>query len=74
MMMTETRRIVERGPVGGEGAQAGGNGLLPAIEPAIASSGVRKRKRPISMTKPPVALYKLVLVVRPAKAEPLLAF
>ena len=46
--------------------------FLAARLPATASSGSRKRKRPISIARPIVRLYQGVFAVMPAKALPLL--
>ena len=46
--------------------------FLAARLPATASSGMRIRKRPISIARPIVRLYQGVLALMPANALPLL--
>ena len=62
----------EQRAVGGESAAGDRHLLLAARLPAAASSGIRNRKRPISMARPRVRLYQGVLALRPANALPLL--
>ena len=45
---------------------------LRTSEPAMARTGIMRKKRPISMHSPSVVWYQLLVTVRPAKAEPLL--
>src|ERR1700683_532165 len=49
-------------------------GTLPCLarEPARPRAKISGANRPSSMTTPPIVLYQIVFVVRPAKAEPLL--
>ncbi len=58
-------------PVGNVPADTGTACLRPS-EPAMASTGTIRKKRPTSMQRPSVVLNQLVLAVRPANAEPLL--
>ena len=44
--------------------------FFPAMEPAIAISGVTNEKRPMNMATPPVTLYQLVLVRQAAEGRP----
>ncbi len=47
-------------------------GGLRTTEPAIASTGMARKKRPISMQRPRVVWYHPLVTVSPAKADPLL--
>src|SRR2546421_864331 len=49
-----------------------GTAFLRAIDPAMASTGMMRKKRPTSIASPIVVSYQCVAVVRPANAEPLL--
>ena len=49
-----------------------GTGCLRASEPAIASAGTIRKKRPTSIARPSVVLNQSVLPVSPPNAEPLL--
>ena len=58
-------------PVGKVPAETG-TGCLRPSDPAMASTGTMRKKRPTSMQTPSVVLNQSVLAVRPPKAEPLL--
>src|ERR1035437_9490653 len=73
MMITKTSSTLKVGPSVGNVPSEAGTTFFRAIDPAMAMSGVTNAKRPISMAKPPLQLYQLVLLVRPPNAEPLLA-
>ena len=45
---------------------------LRTSDPAMASTGMIRKKRPISIERPSVVLYQSVLPVSPPNAEPLL--
>ena len=63
---------MKRGVVTGKVPREGGTYFFCARLPAIASVGMIMKKRPNSMVIAPAVLYQGVLVVNPAKAEPLL--
>ena len=50
----------------------GGTRCLRTSEPASASVGMIRKKRPTSITMASVVFIQAVLAVRPANAEPLL--
>ena len=50
----------------------GGTCCLRASEPAIASVGMIRKNRPMSMANPRVVFIHCVFAVMPANAEPLL--
>src|SRR5215471_24157 len=72
MRMTLTRRPVKSGVVTGKVPGDGGTRFLRPRLPAIASIGRIMKKRPISVAKPIVTLYQLVLALSPPNADPLL--
>ncbi len=72
MITTPTSRPTNSGPCVGKVPAETGTCFFAARRPAIASSGISIRKRPISIAKPMVVLYQGVLALMPAKALPLL--
>src|SRR6478736_983434 len=70
---TTTRSSTKKsGVLVGKVPAVAGTDCLRASEPAIASTGTIRMKRPKSIVRPSVVLYQSVLPVRPPKAEPLL--
>ena len=72
MSITPIRSSVKSGVVTGNVPRDGGTYFFCARLPAIARVGTIMKKRPKSMVIAPAVLYQGVLVVNPAKAEPLL--
>src|SRR5438105_14338953 len=71
-MTTPKSSAVNSGvPVGNVPADAGTRCFRPS-DPAIARTGIIKKKRPTSMQMAPATLYHCVSPVRPPNAEPLL--
>src|SRR6266545_1499233 len=70
---TPSKSTVNSGVVTGKVPRDGGIYFFCARLPAMASMGMIIMKRPTSIVIAPVVLYQDVLVVSPAKAEPLLA-
>src|SRR5207245_6872225 len=69
MITTPSRRPVNSGvPVGNVPAE-GGTGCLRASDPAMASTGTMRKKRPTSMARARVVLNQVVLPARPPNAD-----
>src|SRR6267378_3051254 len=72
MRTTEVSNAVNSGVAVGNVPADAGTAFLRPSEPAIASAGIIRKKRPTSIATAPVVLYQRVLPVRPPNAEPLL--
>ena len=72
MMITPSRNAANVGPLVSRVAQVRACTRAPASEPAMARDSTIGAKRPMSMARPSVVSYQVVLAARPAKADPLL--
>src|SRR5262245_631755 len=72
MRITPIKSTVKSGVVTGNVPKDGGTYFFCARLPATANIGMIIKNRPTSIVIAPAVLYQVVLVVKPAKAEPLL--